>query len=59
MKDLNENTIELDRQANYWTQPVDNYKSFYGYKDYVPFKGRPQVSDNDDKFEYNRQGAQR
>ena len=56
MKDLNENTIELDRQANYWTQPVDNYKSFYGYEHYVPFKGRPQVSDNDDKFEYNSKG---
>jgi hypothetical protein len=56
MKDLNENTIELDRQANYWTKFVDNYKSFYGYEHYVPFKGRPQVSDNDDKFEYNSKG---
>ena len=40
LKRVEEETIELNRRANYWSKPVDNVKKFYDYKNYVPFKGR-------------------
>lgn len=48
-------TIELNKQANYWSQPVDNFKEFYGWGDnYVSLAGRPDsmVSQDDDRFEF-------
>jgi len=48
---IRENSKFLDRQSNYWSQPVDNIVEFYGYDHYVPFKGRPNVSEGDEKFE--------
>jgi hypothetical protein len=49
LKELNENTIMLDKEANYWTEQVDNYKEFYAYKHYVPFKGN-KIGKNDGKY---------
>lgn len=42
MKKLQENTIKLDKMANYWSQPTTNLTAFYGYQNYVPFKGKPK-----------------
>jgi hypothetical protein len=41
LKKIQENTIKLDKMANYWSQPTTNLTAFYGYKNYVPFKGKP------------------
>ena len=49
LKELNKNTIMLDKKANYWTEQVDNYKEFYAYEYYVPFKGN-KINTNDDKY---------
>jgi hypothetical protein len=34
-------TIDLNRRGNYWSQPVSNIVSFYGFKNYIPLKGKP------------------
>jgi len=49
------NSIELDKQAKYWSAPVDNFKNFYNFQNYVPFKGKPEskVSEGDERFEYD------
>lgn len=36
---INEEHINLDRQGNYWTPQVDNFRQIYNYKYYVPYKG--------------------
>ena len=41
MRDLSEQSIKLNKEANYWTQSVDNFQLFYGWDHYVPFKGKP------------------
>ena len=53
MKAIQENTIKLDKMANYWSQPTTNLTAFYGYKNYVPFKGKPQseVTKGDESLE--------
>lgn len=33
-------TTELNKKANYWSQPVSNIVAFYGFENYVPLKGR-------------------
>lgn len=38
--DLNNATAELNKIANYWSQPVSNIVNFYGWKYYAPFKGK-------------------
>lgn len=52
---IKENSKMLDREANYWSPPVDNIVNFYGYQYYVPFKGKPpketDVSEGDERFE--------
>jgi hypothetical protein len=53
LEQVQDNTITLNRESNYWSPPVDNFKNFYGFKNYVPFKGRPDslVSEGDERFE--------
>lgn len=41
IEDVQEVTKELNRQANYWTKPVDNIVAFYNFEHYTPFKGVP------------------
>ncbi len=41
LKAVSDVTIELNKDANYWSQPVTNLVSFYGYEHYVPYKGKP------------------
>lgn len=52
VQDLQDKTIELNKRANYWSDPVANVVKLYDFKNYVPFKGRPdQVSDRDAQFD--------
>ena len=48
VKKVQEGTTKLDKLANYWTQQVDNRVAFYGYDNYVPFKGRPDPVEGKD-----------
>ena len=41
LKPVQKATIELNKQANYWTKGVQSVSDFYGFEHYVPFKGRP------------------
>ena len=45
---VQEGTTYLDKQANYWSQQVDNRVAFYGYKHYVPFKGKPDPNSKEE-----------
>lgn len=47
VKAVQEKTIDLNKEANYWSKPVNNIKEFYGYDNYVPFKGRPDTEVDD------------
>lgn len=40
LKNLQDESVRLNRIANYWSEPVQNIVDFYGYENYVPFKGR-------------------
>ena len=54
---LEDKTVELNKKANYWSQPVDNVVKLYDFKHYVPFKGRANKV-IDDQFDV-RTGAGR
>jgi hypothetical protein len=40
MSALSKKTIELNKEANYWSPQVSNLTNFYGYENYVPYKGK-------------------
>jgi arsenate reductase-like glutaredoxin family protein len=40
LKNVIDKSAELNREANYFTDAVQNVISFYGYKHYFPFKGK-------------------
>lgn len=44
-------SIELNRYANYFSIPTQNVVDFYGFKNYIPFKGRPGREQIDEEFE--------
>lgn len=46
MSNLSKKTIELNKEANYWSPQVSNLTNFYGYENYVPYKGK-LVNDKD------------
>jgi hypothetical protein len=48
---VQEKTKQLNREANYWSVPVDNVVKFYGYDNYVPFKGKPGRTLLDDNLD--------
>ena len=54
VRDIQEETVKLDEEANYWTQGVSNIKQFYGWKNYVPLTGKAEqkVSEEDDTLEF-------
>ncbi len=56
MKRIQDNTIERDKQANYWSQPVENIVNFYNFQNYVPLKGKPGQGETEDESEYNYTG---
>lgn len=55
MKRLQDATVRLDKQSNYWSKPVDNIRDFYGWKNYIPMKGQGEggVHKSDDRFNFN------
>lgn len=57
IENLQKKTTELNKKANYWSQPVDNIVKLYDFKHYVPFKGRANKV-IDDQFDV-RTGAGR
>ena len=51
-------TTELNKIANYWSQPVSNRVAFYGFENYIPLKG-PAHSTVDDEIDFERLGKGR
>jgi hypothetical protein len=47
IEDLQKKTTKLNKESNYWSQPVDNVVKLYNFQHYVPFKGRANaIKDN-------------
>ena len=53
LQELHKQTAALNKLANYWSQPVSNRVSFYGFKNYVPLKGKPNRTEVDDDIDFN------
>jgi hypothetical protein len=53
MYDLTDKTVELNKEANYWSRPTENIKNFYGWENYVPYKGKPGKTVYDEDLEFN------
>jgi len=51
-------TTELNKIANYWSQPVSNRVAFYGFENYIPLKG-PAHSTVDDEIDFEKLGKGR
>jgi len=51
MRAVSDKTIELNKQANYFSQPSANIIDFYGFNNYIPFKGRPGATQVDEELE--------
>ena len=47
VKVLNDATADLNKIANYWSQPVTNIVNFYGWEFYTPFKGKKYARHGD------------
>ena len=52
LRKVHKQTIALNKEANYWSEPVANIVDFYGFNDYVPFKGRPGTRQIDEEFNF-------
>lgn len=50
---LHKATSDLNKIANYWSQPVSNRVAFYGFQNYVPLKGNPQHSKVDEELDFD------
>lgn len=44
MQKLQTVTAEMNRDANYWSKPVESLVNFYGWENYVPFKGKAEAA---------------
>jgi hypothetical protein len=53
IKSLHTVTTELNKQANYWSQPVSNRVAFYGFDNYVPLKGVSKPSKTDELLDFD------
>jgi hypothetical protein len=51
MRAVSDKTIELNKHANYFSQPSANIIDFYGFDNYIPFKGRPGATQVDEELE--------
>jgi hypothetical protein len=58
IQQLHTATTELNKIANYWSQPVSNRVAFYGFENYIPLKG-PAHSTVDDEIDFERLGKGR
>ena len=62
LKQVIDKSAELNREANYFTDSVENVINFYGYKHYFPFKGKGDTDtaarlDSVDPFVSDRLGG--
>jgi hypothetical protein len=53
LRAVHKKTIDLNKEANYWSEPVANIVDFYGFNDYIPFKGRPGNRQIDEEFNFD------
>jgi hypothetical protein len=54
LQKIEEKSKTMYKKANYWSPQVSNYVSFYGFKHYVPYKGRPDLAmEKTDNLFYN------
>jgi hypothetical protein len=51
LQTIHKATIELNKKANYWSQPVSNIVAFYGFENYVPLKGKPDRKEKESKVD--------
>ena len=47
LQNIHKATIDLNKKANYWSQPVSNIVAFYGFENYVPLKGKPDKKEKE------------
>ena len=47
LKKIQDTTVDLNREANYFSNPVNNLVDFYGFKNYFSFKGKPDSQAKD------------
>jgi hypothetical protein len=50
LKRVTETSIQLNKMANYHSQPTSNVIDFYNFQNYVPFKGKEGFKQIDDEF---------
>jgi len=53
VKELHRVTTDLNKSANYWSQPVSNRVAFYGFENYVPLKGVDKHSEADEMMDFD------
>jgi hypothetical protein len=53
LQQLHTVTAEMNKLANYWSQPVSNRVAFYGFKNYVPLKGNPKHTEVDEEIDFD------
>jgi hypothetical protein len=51
LRGIHQATIDLNKKANYWSEPVSNIVAFYGFENYVPLKGRPDKKEKESKVD--------
>ena len=53
LDDIQEEKKKLDKEANFWSTPVENISKLYGWKNYVPLTGRPSALSKIARKEYD------
>ena len=53
MEQVRQKTIALNKEANYFSEPVANLVDFYGFEYYVPFKGMPKDKAINEEFNFD------
>ena len=53
MQKIHNVTTELNKKANYWSQPVTNRVNFYGFENYIPLKGITKHSETDEYLDFD------
>ena len=50
---LNSATTELNKMSNYWSDPVQKLVDFYGWDNYIPFKGTEVTGKSDAELDFD------
>jgi hypothetical protein len=61
IQDLHKETVALDKESGYWSQPVSNLVAAYDFKHYLPLKGKNRQStalDDMMDFDSNKNGSE-